>query len=154
MSNYLNRFLNVPCVTLPSEKVEPISNKDSESNLENIMDRFLDILDKRQQVNEAAKMVACCLSRQGERELSAILVHALLREDRSFHTIQMLEATFRQNTELQRLQVLDNIKPISPVLIAAARYLAAHTPTARAQGQTFEIAWRLNKGGKLYEEIG
>lgn len=155
MSNYLNRFLNVPCVALPSEKEEPINNRDSESNRGNMMDRFLDTLDKRHQVNEAAKMVATCLStQQGEKELSEILVHALLREDRSFHTIQMLEATFRQKTELQRLQVLEGIKPISHILIAAARYLAAHTPSARAQGQTFEIAWRLHQGGKLYEEIG
>jgi nitrite reductase/ring-hydroxylating ferredoxin subunit len=153
MSNYLNRFLNVPCVALPSEEVESINNKDSESNEENIMDRFLDTLDKRQQVNEAAKMVTSCLSTQGEKELSAILVHALLREDRSFHTIQMLEAAFRQKSELERLQVLEGIKPISPLLIAAARYLAAHTPTTRAQGQIFEIAWRLHQGGKLYEEI-
>jgi nitrite reductase/ring-hydroxylating ferredoxin subunit len=155
MSNYLNRFLNVPCVALPSEKEEPINNRDSESNRGNMMDRFLDTLDKRHQVNEAAKMVATCLStQQGEKELSEILVHALLREDRSFHTIQMLEAAFRQKTELQRLQVLEGIKPISHILIAAARYLAAHTPSARAQGQTFEIAWRLHQGGKLYEEIG
>lgn len=156
MSNYLNRFLNVPCVALPSEKEEPINNnKDSENNRGNIMDRFLDTLDKRHQVNEAAKMVATCLStQQGEKEFSEILVHALLREDRSFHTIQMLEAAFRQKTELQRLQVLEGIKPISHILIAAARYLAAHTPSARAQGQTFEIAWRLHQGGKLYEKIG
>jgi nitrite reductase/ring-hydroxylating ferredoxin subunit len=155
MSNYLNRFLNVPCVALPSEKEESINNKDSEINRGNIMDRFLDTLDKRHQVNEAAKMVAACLStQQGEKEFSEILVHALLREDRSFHTIQMLEAAFRQKTELQRLQVLEGIKPISHILIAAARYLAAHTPSARAQGQTFEIAWRLHQGGKLYEEIG
>jgi nitrite reductase/ring-hydroxylating ferredoxin subunit len=155
MSNYLNRFLNVPCVALPSKGEEPINNRDSESNRGNMMDRFLDTLDKRHQVNEAAKMVATCLStQQGEKELSEILVHALLREDRSFHTIQMLEAVFRQKTELQRLQVLEDIKPISHILIAAARYLAAHTPSARAQGQTFEIAWRLHQGGKLYEEIG
>jgi predicted type IV restriction endonuclease len=100
-------------------------------------------------------MVATCLStQQGEKELSEILVYALLREDRSFHTIQMLEAAFRQKSELERLQVLERVKPISHILIAAARYLAAHTPSARAQGQTFEIAWRLHQGGKLYEEIG
>jgi nitrite reductase/ring-hydroxylating ferredoxin subunit len=154
MSNYLNRFLNVPSVAIPSEKVEPINNnKDNENNRVDIRDRFLDTLDKRQQVNEAAKMVASGLYTQGEKELSVILVHALLREDRSFHTIQMLEAAFRQKAELQHLQVLEGIIPISHVFIAAARYLAAHTPSARAQGQTFEIAWRLHQGGKLYEEI-
>jgi hypothetical protein len=156
MSNYLNRFLNVPSVALPSQKAEPINNnnnKDNENSTVEIRDTFLDTLDKRQQVNEAAKMVASCLYTQGEKELSTILVQALLREDRSFHTIQMVEAAFRQKSEVQRLQVLDGINPISHILIAAARYLAAHTPTSRAQGQTFEIAWRLNKGGKLYEEI-
>ena len=153
MSNYLNRFLNVPSVPLPYDKEGPIDNKNSESNQGNIMDRFLDTLDKRHQVNEAAKMVTGFLSKQGEEELSSMLVHALLREDRSFHTIQMLEAAFRQKAELQRLQILDGVKPGSHVLIATARYLAAHTPTARAQGQTFEIAWRLHQGGKLYEEI-
>ena len=154
MSNYLNRFLNVPSVALPYDKEGPINNKNSESNQGNIMDRFLDTLDKRHQVNEAAKMVVGFLSTQGgEEELSSILVHALLREDRSFHTIQMLEAAFRQKAELQRLQILDGVKPGSHVLIATTRYLAAHTPTARAQGQTFEIAWRLHQGGKLYEEI-
>jgi nitrite reductase/ring-hydroxylating ferredoxin subunit len=154
MSNYLNRFLNVPSTALPSERGEPISNTDSESNQVNIRGKFLDTLDKRHQVNEAAKMVAACFSMQGEKELSEILVHALLREDRSFHTIQMLEAVFRQKSELERLQVLESIKPIPHIWIAAARYLAAHTPSARAQGQTFEIAWRLHQGGKLYEEIG
>ena len=153
MSNYLNRFLNVPSVPLPYDKEGPIDNKNSESNQGNIMDRFLDTLDKRHQVNEAAKMVTGFLSKQGEEELSSMLVHALLREDRSFHTIQMLEAAFRQKAELQRLQILDGVNPGSHVLIATARYLAAHTPTARAQGQTFEIAWRLHQGGKLYEEI-
>jgi hypothetical protein len=36
-------------------------------------------------------------------------------------------------------------------LVAAARYLAAHAPTSRAQGQTFQIAWRLHRGEKLFE---
>ena len=153
MSNYLNRFLNVPSAALPYDKEGPVNNKNSESNQGNIMDKFLDTLDKRHQVNEAAKMVVGFLSTQREEELSSILVHALLREDRSFHTIQMLEAAFRQKAELQRLQILDGVKPGSHVLIATTRYLAAHTPTARAQGQTFEIAWRIHQGGKLYEEV-
>jgi len=155
MSNYLNRFLNVPSAAIPQDNEDPINDKttSAESNRENTVNSILDTLDKRHQVNEAAKMVARYLSTEGDKELSATLVHALLREDRNFHTIQMLEAAFKQKAELQRLQILDGVKPISHVLIAAARYLAAHTPTARAQGQTFEIAWRLHQGGKLYEEI-
>ncbi len=38
-------------------------------------------------------------------------------------------------------------------LVAAARYLAAHATTTRAQHQTFEIARRLHRGDRLYEEI-
>jgi hypothetical protein len=151
MSNYLNRFLNVPCVPIP---LVSTNSDNSSSNQENTLDDFLDLFDKRQQVNEAAKMAASHLSTKGENELSVLLLHALLREDRSFHTIQMLDAALRQKTELERLQVLEGPQPVSHVLIAAARYLAAHTPSARAQGQTFEIAQRLHQGGKLYEEIG
>jgi hypothetical protein len=38
------------------------------------------------------------------------------------------------------------------VLIAAARYLAAHAPTSRQQDKVFQIAYRLNRGEKLFEE--
>ncbi len=67
---------------------------------------------------------------------------ALLREDRNFHTIQMIEAAFRQWSDTG-----DSI-----FLVAAARYLAAHAPTVRAQEQTFTIASRLHRGERLYEE--
>ena len=119
------------------------------------MDRFLETLDKRQQVNEVRED-GCQLPfyTEEKKNCQQFLFMHLLREDRSFHTIQMIEAAFRHKAELQRLQILDGIKPISHVLIAAARYMAAHTPTARAQGQTFEIAWRLHQGVNLYEELG
>jgi hypothetical protein len=74
--------------------------------------------------------------------LLAALGKALLREDRDFHTIQMLEAAFRQY-ELTADGVF---------LVAAARYLAAHAPTVRAQTQTYEIARRLHRGERLYED--
>ncbi len=32
------------------------------------------------------------------------------------------------------------------MLVAAARYLAAHAPTMRAQGQTYQMAHRLARG--------
>ena len=37
-------------------------------------------------------------------------------------------------------------------LLAAARYLAAHATTTRSQRQTFDIALRLHRGERLYEE--
>ena len=38
-------------------------------------------------------------------------------------------------------------------LIAAARYLAAHAATTRSQHQTFDIARRLHRGERLYEDV-
>jgi len=40
----------------------------------------------------------------------------------------------------------------APILIAAARYLAAHSPTLRARHQTAEVARRLMRGGALHED--
>jgi hypothetical protein len=94
-------------------------------------------------VDEAGRLVAGYLGAGGEPgPLLAALGAALLREDRDFHTIQMLEAAFAQ-FEL-------TADPIFP--IAAARYLAAHAPTVRAEGQTYHIARRLHRGERLYED--
>jgi hypothetical protein len=38
------------------------------------------------------------------------------------------------------------------ILIAVARYLAAHFPTERARLQTADIASRLMRGGELHRE--
>jgi nitrite reductase/ring-hydroxylating ferredoxin subunit len=147
ISNYLNRFLNVPSVALPKPDVR------WENSGEPLLDLLFVTLDKRQQVDEATKLVATYLHESGDKKkLLAALGHALLREDRSFHTIQMLESAFRQSEEMRPI-LLDNISSSSAILVAATRYLAAHTPSAREEGQTFEIALRLHQGGKIYEEI-
>jgi hypothetical protein len=39
----------------------------------------------------------------------------------------------------------------SHILIAVARYLAAHSPTERAQLQTADVARRLTRGQSLHE---
>jgi nitrite reductase/ring-hydroxylating ferredoxin subunit len=129
MSVHLDRFLNVPATRLP----QPEDGHGGLSELPLL-------LDKQQQVDEAGKLVA---SYQGDpEELIAVLGSCLLREDRNFHTIQCVEAAVRQ------YELLGDTLP----LIAAARYLAAHAPTDRAQRQTYEIARRLNRGEKLYED--
>ena len=40
------------------------------------------------------------------------------------------------------------------ILIAVARYVAAHSPTERAQLQTATVARRLNLGQAVHEEMG
>jgi len=135
MSVYLDRFLNVPAARLPS------------GDAGRTIDDFPALLDRQQQVDEAGALVAAHLAAGGAHEpLLARLAHLLLREDRNFHTIQAVEAAFRQ---LERLGPGDDARL---VLVAAARYLAAHAPTARAEGQTFEIARRLGRGDRLYED--
>jgi nitrite reductase/ring-hydroxylating ferredoxin subunit len=135
MSVYLDRFLNVPAARLP----EPDGGADPDE----LLAALAALLDQQQQVNEAGALVAAYLAAQGEaRKLQAALGGALLREDRDFHTIQAVEAAYRQ------FELTDD-----PVfLVAAARYLAAHAPTVRAQSQTYHIARRLHRGEKLYED--
>jgi nitrite reductase/ring-hydroxylating ferredoxin subunit len=139
MSVYLDRFLNVPPARVP----EPQGAED----LEAILHDLPELLDRQQQVNEAGGFVARYLRSGGAPEkLQAVLGALLLREDRDFHTIQAVEAAFRLFARL------GDIPEAATVLIAAARYLAAHAPTVRAQGQTYQIAYRLHRGERLFEE--
>jgi hypothetical protein len=46
-----------------------------------------------------------------------------------------------------------DLTPYAPhALVAAARYLAAHSPTPRAANQTYMIAVRLNRGENIFAE--
>jgi hypothetical protein len=69
--------------------------------------------------------------------LIATLARALLREDAGFHAYQVLDAGVRQFGEWGSSDEGRHI------LIAVARYLAAHSPTERAELQTADIARRL-----------
>jgi hypothetical protein len=63
-----------------------------------------------------------------------------------FHAYQMLEAGVRQ------FQEWGNCDQGRQILIAIARYLAAHFPTQRALLQTADIASRLMRGGELHRD--
>ena len=137
MSIYLDRFLNVPIARLlPST----LSGAEALGELSTLLDR-------QQQVNEAGGLIGNYLEKGGDSNL--LLTHigqALLREDRDFHTIQMIEASFRQ------FSLLRGSPEGNQILIAAVRYLAAHAPTMRTQGQTYLTALRLHRGERLFEE--
>ncbi|QKQ73125.1 Rieske (2Fe-2S) protein [Nostoc sp. TCL240-02] len=140
MSVYLNRFLNVPPARLP----EP---KDSVQNPEELLQQLPDLLNRQQQVNQTGQLVANYLYSGGNAErLMAMLGKLMLRENRDFHVIQEIEAAFRQYS------LLSDTTARIYVLVAAARYLAAHSPTMRSLGQTYQIAYRLHKGDRLFEE--
>jgi hypothetical protein len=140
MSIHLDRFLNVPAARLP--------NPDPDADPDLLLEGLLPLLDRQQQVAEAGELVASFLGAGGDpTSLVAALGAALVREDRNFHTIQCVEAAVRQHELLAAGP--DGDLP----LIAAARYLAAHSATSRSQRQTFEIARRLHRGERLYEDV-
>jgi hypothetical protein len=141
MSVYLDRFLNVPATRLP----EPRVARDPTGLLAELPQMF----DRQQQVDEAAGLVASYLASGGPPDaLVVALGAALARENRSFHTIQCVEAAVRQH------ELLRGTDDAAVPLVAAARYLAAHATTTRSQRQTFDIARRLHRGERLYDDIG
>ena len=100
----------------------------------------------RGSVRDAGRLVARYLAlRHPADRLITTLAHAVLREDADFHTYQMLEAGVRQYREW------GDTDEGRDILIAVARYLAAHSPTERAQLQTAMVARRLSLGQALYE---
>ncbi|MGA8107217.1 MAG: Rieske (2Fe-2S) protein [Nitrososphaeraceae archaeon] len=152
---YLNRFLNIPPVPLPEpKKMENISNDSIFREPEILLKELLSLLDKQQQVNQAGQLVVDYLYNNGKPDrLLAAIGKALLREDRNFHSIQMIEAAFRQYSFLSANDYETNSNSTTGVhiLVAAARYLAAHSPTMRSQGHTYQTANQLYHGEHLFE---
>jgi hypothetical protein len=141
MSIHLDRFLNVPAARLPAP--------DPDADPDLLLAELPRLFDRQQQVAEAGQLAASFLGAGGDPgRLVAALGAALVREDRNFHTIQCVEAAVRQH------ELLAPSEAAGLPLIAAARYLAAHAATTRSQRQTFEIARRLHRGERLYEDVG
>ena len=144
MQVYLIRFLNVPPARLPGEgddKLDELPRDGAE-----LRDAFLVALDRQGAVKTAGRLVARYLMLGHPVEpLIATLARATLREDAEFHTYQMLEAGVQQYWQWRGSAAGRQI------LIAVARYIAAHSPTERAQLQTAVVARRLSRGEAIYE---
>jgi nitrite reductase/ring-hydroxylating ferredoxin subunit len=144
MQVYLIRFLNVPPARLPGEgddKLDELPRDGPE-----LRDVFLAALDRQGAVKTAGRLVARYLMLGHAVEpLITTLARAVLREDAEFHTYQMLEAGQQQYREWGESAAGRQI------LIAVARYIAAHSPTERAQLQTAMVARRLSRGEAIYE---
>ena len=133
MAIYLIRYLNVPPARLPGEGDDRLN--DLPSTVEEIRAALLDAFDRQHRVDDAARLVARHLTLGYPAELIiATLAHALLREDAGFHAYQIFEAGVRQFHEWA------DPEPKRHIMIAVARYLAAHSPTERAWLQTADIA--------------
>lgn len=145
MAVYLARYLNVPPARLPGEGGDRLDDLPME--IEEIRFALLESFDRQRQVDFAGRLVARHLMLgHPPNAVIATLAHALLREDAGFHAYQMLEAGVRQFGEW------GNTAPGRHILIAVARYLAAHSPTERAAHQTADIAQRLLRGGELHQD--
>jgi nitrite reductase/ring-hydroxylating ferredoxin subunit len=157
MRVYLNRFLNVPPVQLPKPRdVQNITNNQSSpKDPEILLKELLSLLDKQQQVNQAGQLVVDYLYNNGKPDwILAAIGKALLREDRNFHSIQMIEAVFRQYSLVFSGDGGNNDNDNTTkahLLVAASRYLAAHSPTMRSQGHTYQTASLLHHGEHLFE---
>jgi nitrite reductase/ring-hydroxylating ferredoxin subunit len=147
MALYLTRYLNVPPALIPGEGGEQLVELPADAGM--IRATLLDAFDRQRQVDLAARLVARHLTLgHSPQALIATLARALLREDAGFHAYQMLEAGVRQSA------AWGNSDEGRHILIAVARYLAAHSPTERAALQTADIARRLMRGGELHQEAG
>jgi nitrite reductase/ring-hydroxylating ferredoxin subunit len=147
MALYLARYLNVPPARIPGDSNDQLD--DLPADAETIRTALLDAFDRQRQVDLAARLVARHLTLgHPPQALIATLALVVLREDAGFHTYQMLEAGVRQ------FAVWGNTGEGRHVLIAVARYLAAHSPTERGTLQTADIARRLMLGGEIHQEAG
>jgi len=147
MALYLTRYLNVPPARIPGEGGDQLDELPADAEM--IRAALLDAFDRQRQVDLAARLVARHLTLgHSPQALIATLARALLREDAGFHAYQMLEAGVRQSA------AWGDTGEGRHILIAVARYLAAHSPTERAALQTADIARRWMRGSELHQEAG
>jgi hypothetical protein len=139
MSIYLDRFLNMPPQRLPDAAASPVARAE-------LLAQLLEMVNMRQQVEESAQAVSGYLAGGGAQEdLLATMGRMMLREDADFHSFQIVDAAFRQFESRQ-----DNDSG-RHVMVGLSRFLAAHSPTPRAEGQTYQIALRLQRGEEIYQ---
>ena len=174
MRVYLNRFLNIPPAPIPNPN--PSTNSDTIYDIEkqNAIEKDLStLLDKQQQVDAVAQLVAdyyghtsagnksmnnnpeVQIEQKRQRILMDLIGRLLLREDRSFHLIQMIEAALRQCSSVKGTLSSSSTHNHKirqyHFILSAVRYLAAHSPTMRSQTHTYQTAIQLSLGQNLFE---
>ena len=132
---YLDRFLNVPAARLPAAEGADLADLQA-------------CWDGQGGVDRAGAIAYGWLKAGGDpRRLVAGLGHALLSEDAGFHWFQIVEAAVRQHAAWP-----EGSEEGALILVGAARFLAAHTPTRRELPHVVRIAARLRRGDDLFEE--
>ena len=141
----LTHFLNIPRALLPTERGKaavPATLDDRAALLERLL-----YCAEFQQVEEAAAIVHGYQERGYPlAELKATLGKALLREDATFHTFQMLDAGMRQQAALGA-----NHPDGRLALVAATRYMVAQRLRRNVLFST-QNALKLQRGEALNED--
>jgi len=133
---HLDRFLNVPAARLPQATSGDLAE-------------LRNCWDTQGEVERAAAIVAGHLRGGGSRRaVIEALGAALVHEDAGFHWFQVFEAGVRQ-----ALAWPEGSEESLLVLVAVARFLAAHTPTRRELPTVVRTASRLRRGEHVYEEV-
>ncbi|MAG37029.1 MAG: hypothetical protein CL878_12405 [Dehalococcoidia bacterium] len=141
---YLGRFLNIPPAHLPGKRTLAAQPSDPEE----LTTKLLALCDQQSQVDEAGAVVYRYLTLGHEPQpLLAAMGGSVLREDPGFHDFQMLEEGLRLYHDLA---AVGRLEESWQVLVAIARWQAAHSPTRRATTQTYDIALRLHRGEDIY----
>ncbi len=139
MSVHLDRFLNVPATRLPTLRTAPTPTA--------LLEALPGLLDRQQQVDEAGQLVVSYLGAGGDpRSSSPRSAQRSSARTATSTRSRCVEAGVRQH------ELLTGTDEAAIPLLAAARYLAAHATTTRSQRQTFDIARRLHRGERLYED--
>ena len=135
---FLDRFLNVPAARVP----------DADHARHTDLADLPACWDAQGEIDQAASIVVGHLRSGGRREeVVAELGRALLAEDAEFHWFQTIEAATRQAFAWP-----EGSEESELILVGAARFLAAHTPTRRELPQVVRIAIRLRRGDELFAE--
>jgi len=150
-SVYLDRFLNSPPASIPNPANGDVEVETVDAHREALRDAF----DREGAVADAGRHAAALLAvADSPRPVWSTLGAGLLREDAGFHTLQAYEAALAQFRAARERAPEDPEGLASErervAVVAAARYLAAHSPTRREAEQTFTIASRLLRGETVH----
>jgi nitrite reductase/ring-hydroxylating ferredoxin subunit len=143
---YLTHFLNIPRALLPAER--------GKAAIPELLDDQPALLGRLlycaefQQVEEAAAIVHYYQEHgYALADLKAVLGKALLREDATFHTFQMVDAAFNQHATLGEEHPDGRLG-----LVAATRYMVAQRLRRNVLFST-QNALKLQRGEALNEEV-
>jgi len=135
MAVFQDRFLNVP----PGAYPKPPAGKEPPDP--ELPGRLLKAMDHAPNPREVVAMTVRWVRGGGcAGQLTDCLAWAAIREDLDFHKLQAIEAAFQLSGET------GDIEDRALLFAGAARYLAAHCPTARSRQQSTRTALALHRG--------